>query len=525
MLRIRTLSTPVVAYLAEYVSAGLTLGIICSAVGLVMFSAMTLFNPVLDAYGFRQAQTAINVYSILHDNVVLDYLTPVLGSPWALPFEAPVYQLIVAGVSQATGLALDASGRIVSVLFYFLALASGYRIIKTLLPHDRHAAKLFLLLALVSPLYLFWARSFMVETCALGLGMTWLACVIQQPDRQSIPWLIASVPLCILAALAKATTWPAFVVAYFFYVTADVLRTGKIRIVPVLIGSLGVAAALITTVLWNNHADQLKQLNPFAIGLTAAALNKWNFGTWSQFFSAQFWFDILPRRILPDALGYCWPALLVCVRYARGDSSLTKLSLISIALFFVPIVIFTNLHIVHQYYQSANAIFAIAAAAFLLSDLIAVGRRGVALLVGILLVGGALAQFSNRGWPVATRDLSHDPLYIAANQVRQQTGRDTALIVLGIDWSSEVHYYAERKGVALPAWSTIEQAKALINNPDAAMGNLRPTALVDCRAVRSRYRAELEALLDDFITSWQAQSQNVLISDSPGSCSVYIKRV
>jgi hypothetical protein len=155
----------------------------------------------------------------------------------------------------------------------------------------------------------------------------------------------------------------------------------------------------------------------------------------------------------------------------------------------VPIVIFTNLHLVHEYYQSANAIFAIAAAAFLLSDLAVGGRRGLALAVVILLLAGALGRFSDYQTPQAARDLHHHPFYVAANLVKQQTGRETALIVLGIDWSSEIHDYAERKGVALALWSTTDQATALFKNPDGVMGGLTTAALVDCRAIQSRISA------------------------------------
>src|SRR5262245_22992078 len=243
MLKLRTRSTTFVNNLTRSSSAWLTWAIFGATAWFFIFTAITLFNPILDAFGIRQAQTAIGVYSILHDNVFLDYLTPVLGAPWAIPFEAPVYHLLVASLTYITGLELDASGRVVSVLFFFVALGSGYWIIKILLPGDRYTGRLFLLLGLASPGYLFYARTFMIETCALGLGMAWLACVLHGLER-GIAWLIASVPLCILAALAKATTWPVFVVAYGLYFVAEVIRTRKIKILPTVIAGSGVLAAL-----------------------------------------------------------------------------------------------------------------------------------------------------------------------------------------------------------------------------------------------------------------------------------------
>jgi hypothetical protein len=327
--------------------------------------------------------------------------------------------------------------------------------------------------------------------------------------------------LCVLAALAKATTWPAFVVAYGFYVAAELWRTRTIKVMPTLIAACGVLAALAITVLWNRHGDQLRLLNPFGGFLTSGALRSWTFGTWSQLFGEKLWFDIVPRRMLPDAIGYCWPVLLICVRYVRGNSVRTMLGLASMVLFILPFAIFTNLHIVHEYYQSANAIFAVAAATFLLSELAAVGRRGLAICIAVLLVAGAVTRFSYFQKPVGARDLSQHPFYVAANLVKQRTEPDTALIVFGIDWSSEVHYYAERKGVAFPGWGRLDQAKALLENPDAMMGGLPTAAVVDCRAVQARYRPELEALINDFVSGWAHQM--VLGPATPGVCAVYIK--
>jgi hypothetical protein len=523
MFSLRAVSTALASYTARFGSAGLTLAVMSATTWLIIFAWITLFNPLLDSFGFRQTQTAINVYSILHDHVFLDYLTPVLGAPWALPFEVPVYQLLVASLTYLSGVELDATGRIVSVAFFFVMLGSGYTIIKNLLPGDRYAARLFLILGLMSPLYLFWARTFMIETCALGLGMVWLACVLREPDRRSIPWLIASVPLCVLAAMAKVTTWPAFVAAYGLYSAAQTFRTRTIKVLPTLIAAGGVVAAFAITVLWNWHGDQVRILNPFGGFLTSNALKRWTFGTWSQLFSAQLWFDIVPGRMLPDAIGYCWPALLICIRYVRGTSMRTILALASMALFFLPVAIFTNLHIVHDYYQTANAIFAVAAATFLLSELTAVGRPGLAMLVTLLLLAGSVARFSHVQWPLADRNLSRHPFYIAAKLVEQQTGPDAALIVVGLDWSSEVHYYAQRKGVALPRWATLDQAKKLFENPDAMMGGLTTAAVVDCRAVHVRYGAELDAAVSTFVDGWAQKSQLVSGPDTPGVCRVYVK--
>ena len=55
----------------------------------------------------RQAQTAITTFHFLQDGVKWDYITPILGPPWEIPLEFPLFQACTAWLVQATGLELD----------------------------------------------------------------------------------------------------------------------------------------------------------------------------------------------------------------------------------------------------------------------------------------------------------------------------------------------------------------------------------------------------------------------------------
>jgi hypothetical protein len=53
-----------------------------------------LHAPIMEKQGFRQTQTVITVRSILKDGYsFLHAKTPVLGPPWVVPFEFPIYQI------------------------------------------------------------------------------------------------------------------------------------------------------------------------------------------------------------------------------------------------------------------------------------------------------------------------------------------------------------------------------------------------------------------------------------------------
>lgn len=52
---------------------------------------------------YRQAQTACSAYWIKAEkDFSLAYPTPVLGKPWSIPLEFPLYQWTVVAVSRAT---------------------------------------------------------------------------------------------------------------------------------------------------------------------------------------------------------------------------------------------------------------------------------------------------------------------------------------------------------------------------------------------------------------------------------------
>ena len=116
---------------------------------------------------FRQAQTALSAYHIKKDNdFSLAYPTPVLGKPWSIPMEFPLYQWTVVIVSNTTGLGLTKSGRLVSIVCFYLCLPAVFLLLGRVgvAPARRW---LVLALLLTCPLYVFYVRGFLIETMAL----------------------------------------------------------------------------------------------------------------------------------------------------------------------------------------------------------------------------------------------------------------------------------------------------------------------------------------------------------------------
>jgi hypothetical protein len=153
-------------------------------------------NALVDYWAFRETQTAISTRSLLENGFRIDYATPVLGAPWSIPFEFPTYHFCVAALVKVSGMGLDSAGRCVSLIFGYgsftlaallVARASG----------SRAAGIYTAALALVSPVYLYGSRAFMIESTALFFTHPKLLnvqAILTRPRRRTLGWLVVVAP-------------------------------------------------------------------------------------------------------------------------------------------------------------------------------------------------------------------------------------------------------------------------------------------------------------------------------------------
>ena len=104
---------------------------------------------------FRQAQTAISAYYIQAENdFSFAYPTPVLGKPWSIPMEFPLYQWSVVWLGNNLNLPLVVAGRTVSLACFYLMLPALYILLAEfgIPPAARWVS---LMLVISCPLYIF----------------------------------------------------------------------------------------------------------------------------------------------------------------------------------------------------------------------------------------------------------------------------------------------------------------------------------------------------------------------------------
>lgn len=402
--------------------------------------------PIIDLFGFRQAQTAITSYWFIDEGYKFNYITPILGPPWSIPFEFPIYQYIASFVQEVSGITLDQSGRLVSIIFFYVSAATLFFIMRAL--------KLSVVQSLVpvviflgSPFYLFWARTFMIESTALAFGLLSILFFIKSIRNKNYVSTGFATIFGVLSALSKVTTFGICLtfISLMFLLFISEKRSGKINIsyrqlliavVPVVLVPVAIA------ILWNNHADFLKSQNSLATFIISENLTKWNFGTIKEKLALTTWLAILNRgELITGSAGFVVLGLVSVM-----SKKVFWISFFAIVSFLTGPIVFTNLYVVHEYYFYANGLFLLI---FMSGGIIALLEYryifASSLIVFTILIVMQYKYYDT--YPVIIEQSQHAPYVKIGSAVKAETKKTDIIIIYGHDWNSAIPYYAERKAI------------------------------------------------------------------------------
>lgn len=433
-------------------------------------------EPILDRHEFRQTQTAISAHWLLQEGWRLDYPTPIFGPPWSIPLEFPVYQGCVATLTKITGLQLEAAGRATSIGFMLLTLPAVY-LLAGLFGLTRPQRLLVVAAVLSSPVYLFYGRTFMIETCALCFS-TWFLLGIGHAARDlSLPWAVLAAITGMLAAVAKVTTFavfcfPAFGLALWLaWPNLRRPRSGaSLRLRAALLCGLPVMLAVAAGTWWVHYSDALKHANAFSGFLTSQAASPWTWGTLDLRFSATIWWEAwrnLTQFVLSEGA-----VVLLLVCFTLVGPRVRRLSAAATLAFFVGPLLFTNLYYRHDYYYAAVALFLMFAAGLLLAAVWAsttLPARARQLIVATFFATQLLAFYQGYGFN-HRRELPRPPPI--AEAIRQAVPAEEAVLIYGWDWNTLVPYYAQRRAIMVPGGRERE-----FEVLDAILQRLPPTSV------------------------------------------------
>jgi hypothetical protein len=413
--------------------------------------------PILDAHAFRQTQTALSSYWFVQEGFKLDYITPVLGPPWEIPLEFPLYQWIAAALHQLTGYGLDQCGRLVSLLFLYATLVPAF-LLARFFWKDARAGWILVSLMLVNPIHVFWGRTFMIETTVLFFCTVFLWFFTKALYEGRWHNHVLAILCGCMAGLVKPTTYASFlIVAFVIYAhMAYAHRVGWTVRHWAGFFARGAALTLISiaaTYLWTKHCDAIKALHPYQPLISSSdEQREWIYGSINQRLSWPLWqrwvigYNGWVQAMMPTLSWVGVAAIVVAIVAAlitSGRRAIIGLTVLA-ALLSGPLVFF-NLYR-HDYYQMAITIWACALVAFAFNEGI---RRfwflKFALPVFLMVV---VIGYTQSGY-MAQQERSparYAEFMEVANYLKSGTEQDRdVLLVLGQDWTSEFAYYTGRK--------------------------------------------------------------------------------
>ncbi|WP_415908495.1 ArnT family glycosyltransferase [Oleiharenicola sp. Vm1] len=414
-----------------------------------LFSAWTTTvgweSKQLPGVEFRQAQTALSVLFMKREhNFSLAYPTPVLGKPWSVPMEFPLYQWTVVVTSQVTGWGITKAGRAVSIACFYLMLPAVWLLLGwwQVTPWRRAVV---LALFLTSPLLLFYARAFLMETMALMFALWFCVAYVRAVQERSGGWLALAAVAGAGAGLVKVTTLMLHLVPLVAWSVARLWRERARWRAEISWMAAGVAVPAMASVWWTGHADAIKALNPQAHFLSSQHLLGFNLGTAETRFSPAMW--KLKWRILTEELTH-WPALVgvlalgVCAGWRRGLAALA-----CGAVFLAALEIFPELYALHDYYYVANIGWLLLAAGLVLVGLLERVRLAVAAAAVLLLVGAQVTMYLRHYFPI--QRLIGSGMTSLTIALGTATHANDVLVIAGDDWNSMVPYFAQRRALML----------------------------------------------------------------------------
>lgn len=402
-------------------------------------------SKMLPGVEFRQTQTALSALFIKKENnFSLAYPTPVLGKPWSVPMEFPLYQWTVVVTGKLTGWGLTKAGRAVSIACFYLTLPAVWLLLGwwNVAPWRR---ALVLPLFLTCPLLLFYGRAFLIETMALMFSLWFCVAYLRAVRDRSVAWLALAAVVGAGAGLVKVTTLMLHLLPLIGWSVMRLWRERARWRSEVVWMAAAVVVPALATLWWTKEADAIKQLNPQAHFILSDNLRGFNLGTESTRFSAEMW--RLKARILTEELTY-WPAVAAVALlglfagWRRGLAALGCLAVFAAALEIFPV-----LYAYHDYYYVANIAWLLLAVGLVLVGLAERARFGFVALVATTFVATQAGMFLQHYYPI--QRVVADGSTGLTIALQSGTHADDVIVVTGRDWDSSTAYFAQRRALML----------------------------------------------------------------------------
>jgi 4-amino-4-deoxy-L-arabinose transferase-like glycosyltransferase len=397
---------------------------------------------------FRQTQTAFGIKSIYEQNLnILSAQTPVLGPPWQIPFEFPLFQWISAVVMEIFQTTPEFSGRFTSTVFFLLTGLALYSILNKI--SSNSAAMLSLPLFMFSSFGIQWGSAVLIEWFVTALVLWGVYFLIIHTDQSKIfsPQLTISLILLALAFAVKITTPLPWLFAFSIFL---ILKSKKISYKFNLIWIVSVIASISPSIFWTKYADSIKSENEFTAWLTSEKLTAWNFGSLAQRLDPAIW-ETIYDRIDQVVVGSIIFVSVILVLRLMVDRRIPISTSTFLSVCILSPLIFINLYWAHEYYLAAiyPSLVGVVASAIAGAESSLRSKLNLIHSLPIVIFIVFLTYTSDLGkWYI--QNFRVDPVAPTASQLlKEKTPSGSKILVMGCDWDPTTLYYAERKGLML----------------------------------------------------------------------------
>ena len=403
-----------------------------------------MWAPPFVRHPWRQTQTAFTIREFARNGIDLFYPhVPVVGRPWVLVYEFPLFQAIAAALMRL-GASAEMTGRWVAVACFFATAVLlgqlGHRVLEPQQVRTVQAVFLF------SPFGLFWSRAVLVEYLATAFTLLAILAFSKVTRSARTEWFAVGVVSTVAAALVKSSTpivmLPLAIVCVWTG-SADVRR--RVSVMAAL-----VASTLATAMLWTAFADQLKNSNPLTAPMTTSGMIRESVTTLT---SGAVW----------SLRGIPWAAVVheqiggIAVLFIVGLVTLICRNPIRWAALATPVfgfVLFPVQFGVHNYYSAATSPAVAIAVGCALADLRTRSRRRLLKLTVVPL--WLIACILSSAWTVRLTYVppwrtDHPNDEILAREVRAFTSPGAMIAAMGVTWSPAWMYSADRRGLIILA--------------------------------------------------------------------------
>ena len=507
----------------------LSLLVIFVAAASFLFSVWAIFigfhHSLFDFHSFRQTQTAISAEYMEHGGPFLRYETPILGPPWSIPFEFPLYQKIVAVLAAGLHLPLLETGRAISIAFFYLCFFPLASLLRRL-GYKPFQVLAVLALFAVSPLYIFVSRLFMIESTALFFSLAYVDQMIRLstgPRQWRLSHMILAAIFGALAGVVKVTTFAPFLLrgagaaAWRIWKQRGQQTLSITRIA--LVSLLGGAVPALCTILWTKYADAVKTENPLGFYFTSKVLGFWNFGTLHERLTPSNYMHFI--HAVSGQTGSLALLMLLVLVYAVFVRRWNWIALVCLGLYTFTTLTFFNLHLIHEYYPYSTAIFLIVGAGVLLADMMRLpgARAWVGFIFLVALMAACGYRYHARFYAIQQTNAPGRPQAAAA--IDNTTSLNDVILITGLDWSSELPYQTHRRAIMDPG-SAQFWAKSSLGPITAAIRNQGAPSIPEAVVCDSaRGTAHAGALLHivglDNSTALHADNCDIYVRTPPSS--------